>query len=134
MPYLGQNLAHSESCPILRLLLEAKICNSYNLSKNGYVWATQWPTSNELKIKSDPSIDRSWCEFLKILKYHEKKKIPLPPPHAGQFSENFWQHNCSVVKIVHGLVYLHTYCLLISSIVFNFCKGIKMVYISSIHS
>ena len=25
------------------------------------------------------------------------------PPHAGHFSEMFWQHNCPVVKIIHEL-------------------------------
>ena len=39
-----------------------------NLSKNGSVCVTQLPTSIELKIKFDPSLDRSFCEFL------------LPPP------------------------------------------------------
>ena len=29
---------------------------SGNLSKNSHVWATQWPTSSELKIKFDPSL------------------------------------------------------------------------------
>ena len=37
---------------------------SYNLSKNSYVWATQWPTSSEPKIKFDPSLDRT---LLKII-------------------------------------------------------------------
>ena len=73
---LGQN---SESCPIMRLLYfkRPKSVISGNLSKNGFVWATQWPTSSELKIKFDPSLDRSWCEFFKIIKDHGPKN---PPP------------------------------------------------------
>jgi hypothetical protein len=39
---------------------------SGNLSKNAYVWATQWPTSTELKIKFDPSLDRSWPEVFRL--------------------------------------------------------------------
>ena len=39
---------------------------SGNLSKSGYVWATQWPTFSELKIKFDPSLDRSWLEFFRL--------------------------------------------------------------------
>ena len=30
-------------------------------------WATQWPTSTELKIKFDPSLNRSWSEFFEII-------------------------------------------------------------------
>jgi hypothetical protein len=41
--------------------------------KNGYVWATQWTTFSELKIKFDPSLDRSWPEFFKIIKNHSPK-------------------------------------------------------------
>ena len=47
------------------------------MSKNGCVWATQWPTSSELKIKFDPSSDRSWYEFFKITKDHGPKNPPL---------------------------------------------------------
>ena len=36
---------------------------SGDLLKNTHVWATQWLTSSELKIKFDPSLDRSECEF-----------------------------------------------------------------------
>jgi hypothetical protein len=43
----------------------------------GCVWAAQWPTSSELKINFDPSLDRSWCEFFKIIKNHGPKN---PPP------------------------------------------------------
>ena len=41
---------------------------SGNLSKNGCVWATQWPTPSELKIKFDPLLNRSWCEFFRLWK------------------------------------------------------------------
>ena len=58
----------------------------HNLSKNGYVWATQWPTSSELKIKFDPSFDRPWCEFFKIIKDHGPKNPPLGCNLAGLFS------------------------------------------------
>ena len=55
------------------------------------VWATQWRTSSE---KFEPSLDRSWCEFFKIIKNHGPKH-PSPgcnvgpkfPPHAGYLSE-----------------------------------------------
>ena len=67
---------------------------SGNLSKNGCVWAAQWPTSSELKIKFDPSLDRSWYEFFKIIKNHGPKNPPtgcnLDPkfhPQAGHVSE-----------------------------------------------
>ena len=46
---------------------------SGNLWKNGYVWASQWPISCELKKKFDPSLDRSWSEFFKIIKNHGPK-------------------------------------------------------------
>ena len=62
--------------------------------KNGYVWPTQWPTSSELKIKFDPSLNRSWYEFFKIIKNHGPKNsslsviwIPSSQTHAGQLSE-----------------------------------------------
>ena len=45
------------------------------MSKHGYVWATQWPTSSEFKIKFDPSLERSWCEYFKVIKGHGQKKI-----------------------------------------------------------
>ena len=80
------------------------------MSKNGYVWATQWPTSSELKIKFDPSLDRSWCEFFKIIKNHGPKNPPLGcnlgpkfPASCCTLLRNFWQHNCPVVKLVHAL-------------------------------
>jgi hypothetical protein len=67
---------------------------SGNLSKNGYVWATQWPTSSELKIKFDSSLGRSWCEFFKIIKNHGPKNppagviwVPSIDPQAGHLSE-----------------------------------------------
>ena len=50
---LSQNLENLESFPILDLRPKSVI--SGELSKNAYVWATQWPTSNELKIKFDLS-------------------------------------------------------------------------------
>ena len=92
---LGQNLANSESCPILRLLYirdkRPKSVISGNLSKNGYVWATQWPIFSELKIKFDLSLDRSWCEFFKIIKNHGPKNPPpgcnLGQPRSGHLSE-----------------------------------------------
>ena len=59
---LGQNLTNLEYC----LCKRPKSVISGSLSKNSYVWATQWPTSIELKIKFDPSLDRSWCDSLKI--------------------------------------------------------------------
>jgi hypothetical protein len=62
----------------------------------------------QLKIKFDPSLDGSWCEFFKIIKNHGPKNPPPAcnlghkfSPHAGHFLEIFWQHNCPVVKIVH---------------------------------
>ena len=62
-----------------------------HLSKNGYVWVTQWPSSSELKIKFDPSLDRSWCEFFKIIvqEIHPRGVIWIPSisPHAGRLSE-----------------------------------------------
>ena len=48
------------------------------MSKNGHVWAAQWPTSSELKIKFDPSLDRSWSENFNIMKNHGQKN-----PHLG---------------------------------------------------
>ena len=45
------------------------------MSKN--VWASQWPTSSELKIKLDLSLERSWCEYFKIMKGHGPKNPPL---------------------------------------------------------
>ena len=43
---LGENWENSESCPILRLLWRAKICNFRKFVKNGHVWTTQWPSSS----------------------------------------------------------------------------------------
>ena len=42
---------------------------------NTALTATQWPTSSELKIKFDPSLDRSWCQFFKIIKDHGPKNL-----------------------------------------------------------
>ena len=47
---------------------------SDNLSKNN---STQWPTSSGLKIKFDPSLDRSRCDILKIIKNMVQKIQPL---------------------------------------------------------
>ena len=69
---LGQNLANSNSSALFW-----DCCKRPRFVISGYVWATQWPISSELKIKFDPSLDRSWCEFFKILKYHGPKN---PPP------------------------------------------------------
>ena len=55
----GQNLSNSESCPIWDCFKRPKSVVFGNLSKNSYVWATKWPTSSEVKIKFDPSLDRS---------------------------------------------------------------------------
>ena len=51
---------------------------SGNLPNNGFVWATQWSTSSEHKTKLDPSLDRAWCEFFKIIKKYGPKN-----PHPG---------------------------------------------------
>ena len=48
---------------------------SDNLLKTVYVWATKWPTSSELK-KFDPSLDRSWRNFFKIIGGHSPKNLP----------------------------------------------------------
>ena len=60
---LGYNLANSESCLVLRLLWGAKLSN---LSQNGHVWVTQWPSSSGVKIKFDPTFER--CELLRSYK------------------------------------------------------------------
>ena len=66
------------------------------MSKNDYVWATQWPTSSEPKIKFDPSLDRSWCEFFKIIKDHGPKN-PTPACNGVvPMSKDFRSENCSV--------------------------------------
>ena len=51
-------------------------------------------TSSELKIKFDPSLDRSLCEFFKIIKNHGPKNppqgviwVPSNRPQAGHLSE-----------------------------------------------
>jgi hypothetical protein len=51
------------------------------LSKNAYVWATQLPSSNELKIKFDPSLDRSWPELFLIIKNHGSKNPSQSSSH-----------------------------------------------------
>ena len=57
---LGQNLANSNSSALFW-----DCCKRPRFVISGYVWATQWPISSELKIKFDPSLDRSWCEDYK---------------------------------------------------------------------
>ena len=49
---------------------------SGDLSKNCYVWATQWPTSCKLKIKFDPSLE--FIIIMMIKNYGPKN------PHAGR--------------------------------------------------
>ena len=53
-----------------------------------------WPTSSELKIKFDLSLDRSWCEFFKIIENRGPKIqprgviwVPSIDPRAGHLSE-----------------------------------------------
>ena len=68
------------------------------MSKNTHVWPTQWPTSSGLKIKFDPSLDRSWCEFFKIMKNHGPKN-----PHPGcNLSPEFFplSHQISVQQLL----------------------------------
>ena len=69
------------------------------------------PTSRELNIKFDPTLDRSWCEFFKIIKDHGPKNLPpgcnlgpyFPPP-----VEIFYKKNqlsvLSIYIVVLGLV------------------------------
>ena len=87
---LGQNLANSESCPILRLLWKPKYVISGNMSKN--VWASQWPTSSELKINFDPSLDSSWCKFSKIIKNPGPKNPPLSCNLGPNLQHPGWSH------------------------------------------
>ena len=71
---------------------------SGNLSKNGCVWAAQWLTSSELKIKFDPPFDRSWCEFFKVIKDHDPKS-PSPGCNFGclfSFPSSKKSAQCSV--------------------------------------
>ena len=51
----------------------------------------QWSISGELKVKFDPSLDRSSCEFFNIIKNHGPKNPPQGcnlgpkfPPHVGR--------------------------------------------------
>ena len=77
------------------------------MTKNGHVWATQWPTSSQLKIKFDPSLDRSWCKFFKIMKNHDPKNPPLGCNLGPKFSasvgslgrKKIWQLNCPVWRL-----------------------------------
>ena len=54
---LDQNLANSESALFWDCSKRQKSVISGDLPKNGYVWATQWSTSSENKIKFNPSLD-----------------------------------------------------------------------------
>ena len=56
---------------------------SGNLSKN--VWASQWPTSSELKIKLDLSLERSWCEYFELC--YGLSLYHLPPSSPGVLLE-----------------------------------------------
>ena len=54
----------------------------------------QWPTFSELKIKFDPSLDRSWPKFFKIKKIMAQKIhpwgviwVPSNRPQVGHWSE-----------------------------------------------
>ena len=50
------------------------------MSKNDCVWATQWPTSNENKIKFDPSLDHSMA----TASLNEvKSSWQIPPQHQS---------------------------------------------------
>ena len=73
---------------------------SDNLSKNN---STQWPTSSGLKIKFDPSLDRSLCEFFKTIKNHGPKIHPrvcnLGPKYSARgwsLVRKKWQLSCPV--------------------------------------
>ena len=99
------NLANSESFYILRLLKEAKICNFRKFVKNGCIWATQWPTSIGLKIKFDPSLDRSWHKLFWIKKGHGPKNPPTGcnfcpklKPHVGRSAKTNWQQFRPFIK------------------------------------
>ena len=52
---------------------------SGTLSKNDYVWVT----SSDLKIKFDPTLYRSWCEFLRLQKNHGPKNPCNLGPEVG---------------------------------------------------
>ena len=87
---------------------------SGNLSKNGYVWVTQWPTSSELKIKFYPSLYRSSCEFFKIIKNHGPTNSPwgcnLGPKwhslswHSSDFCRQSVQSIYIVVLALGGMI------------------------------
>ena len=76
---------------------------SGNFLKNGYVWATQWLGSIEPKIKFDPSFDRSWSEFFKIIKNHGPKNPPRGviwvSPGLVPSQKEKWLLSCSVWRL-----------------------------------
>ena len=73
---LGQNIANQNHALFSDSCKGPKSVISSNLSKNANVSATQWPTSSGLKIKFDPSLNRSWYELLKIIKNLVQKMHP----------------------------------------------------------
>ena len=89
-----------------------------NLSKNGCVWTAQWPTSSELKIKFDPSLDRSWCESFKIIKDRGPKNPP-PGCNLGGLFPFSKKNQPSVLSI-----YIVVLALVVGVMVRSFMKGI----------
>jgi hypothetical protein len=71
---LVANSVNSELYFFWALLKAAKI---WNLSKN--VWAALQPSSSNLKNNFEHSLERSWCEFFKII----KGCGPKNPPHSN---------------------------------------------------
>ena len=98
---LGQILATSESCNCCK---RSKFVISGDLSKNGYVWATLWPTFIELKIKFDPS---SWPEFFRNEKSWSKNIHPRGVIWVGPgmvaWQKKRWRLSCPVYEDSHGL-------------------------------
>ena len=90
-----------------------------------YVWATQWPTSSELKIKFGPSFDTSWCEFFKVIKDHGPKNSHpgynlgalLPSPSGHLFKKN-WLSVLSIYIVVLVLVVLVLWYSLLKTLTF----------------
>ena len=78
-----------------------------NLSKNCCVWAAQLPTSSKLKIKFDPSLDRSWPECFKIMiqKIHPGGVIwgGLFPSPSWNFKQENLLSDMSIYIVVLGL-------------------------------
>jgi hypothetical protein len=92
------NSVNSELCFFWALLKAAKIWNS---SKNTHVWAAYKTSSSKLKILFDPSLERSWCEFFKIIKGCGQKNPPHPSPGCNGSPPTLWFKNskfweCSV--------------------------------------